>query len=97
MSELSLNFLQQKLADSNRRVADLEKGGGGGHNGGMDDVIRRVSALEGDMKVLIKDVSEIKGKLSNMPSTFQMVAWFVGVTMGLTGLVFTIAKVVGTH
>jgi hypothetical protein len=28
----------------------LAKGGGGGDNGGMDDVLRRITALESDMK-----------------------------------------------
>jgi len=32
------------------RPGGVEKGGGGGHDGGMDDLIRRVAALEGDVK-----------------------------------------------
>jgi hypothetical protein len=76
---------------------DLAKAGGGGDNGGMDDVLRRVTALEGDMKALAKDVAEIKGKLSNMPTTFQMATWFLGVAIGLTSLVFAIAKVTSAH
>lgn len=90
-----------------RLVSDappLESKGGEGHDGGMDDVLRRVAALEGDvkevkadMKALTKDVAEIKGRLSQMPTTFQMLTWFVGVSLGLTGLVFTIARLVGAH
>jgi archaellum component FlaC len=90
---------------------ELERRGGGGHDGGMDDVIRRVGALEGDMKEVKADIkgltkevfglrseiAEIKGKLSNMPTTFQMASWFVGVAIGLTGLVFAIARIMGTH
>ena len=46
------------------------------------------------MKALIRDVSEIKGKISQMPTTFQMQAWFVGVALGLVVLVFIIARAV---
>ncbi|MTJ81758.1 MAG: hypothetical protein F8N37_12170 [Telmatospirillum sp.] len=37
----------------------VANGGGGGHDGGMDDVLRRVSAVEGDMK-------EVKAVLGRM-------------------------------
>lgn len=78
------------------------------HDGGAEDVLRRVGALEsavskmdGKVDTLIKDVAEIKGRLSQMPTTFQMLTWFVGIAMalsiGLTGLVFSIARSVGTH
>lgn len=81
------------------------------HDGGMDDVIRRVDVLEGDvkevkadLKVLVKEVSAIRermagieGRLSNLPTAFQMQSWFVAVALGLVGLVFTIAKVMGGH
>jgi hypothetical protein len=41
---------------------------------------------------MIKDVAEIKGKISQMPTTFQMQAWFVGVSLGLVALVFAVAR-----
>jgi hypothetical protein len=80
----------------------LRDGRDGSHDGGMPpDLDARVKALEAktsemsvDAKALIKDVSEIKGKISQMPTTFQMQAWFVGVSMGLVALVFTIARAV---
>lgn len=85
-----------------------ERHSGGGPPGGGDGLSQRVAALEGDVKEikadlkgLVKDVAEIKGRLSQMPTTFQMLTWFVGIAMalsiGLTGLVFTIARSVGTH
>lgn len=71
------------------------------HDGRME---QRVAALESDVKELkadikamAKDVAEIKGRLSQMPTTFQMLTWFVGIALGLTGLVFTIARTVGAH
>lgn len=63
------------------------------------DLSARVKTLEArtsemglDVKTLIADVSEIKGKISQMPTTFQMQAWFVGVSMGLVALVFAVAR-----
>ncbi len=70
----------------------------------MDDLLRRVTALEGDLKEIKADLkaltrgqSVIECKLSNMPTTFLMLTWFVGIALGLTGLVFTIARTVGAH
>ncbi|MPZ35568.1 MAG: hypothetical protein GEV13_32175 [Rhodospirillales bacterium] len=72
----------------------------GGDNGGMlPDIEARVKALEArtseigvDVRAMIKDVAEIKGKISQMPTTFQMQAWFVGVSLGLVALVFAVAR-----
>lgn len=80
----------------------LRGGRDGGHSGGMPpDLDARVKAFESrtsemsiDLKAVIKDVSEIKGGISQMPTTFQMQAWFVGVALGLVALVFTIARAV---
>lgn len=95
MSEPDARFFQKMISD------ELDRRGGGGYDGGMDDVLRRIGSLEGEMKEmkadvkgLSRDVSEIKGKLSNMPTTFQMMTWFVGVSVTLIGLTFTIAKIV---
>ena len=85
-----------------------ERHSGGGPPGGGDDLGHRVAALESDvkeinadLKTLVKDMAEIKGRLSQMPTTFQMLTWFVGIALalsiGLTGLVFTIARSVGSH
>ena len=72
----------------------------GGDNGGMPpDLDARVKALETrtseigvDVRAVIKDVAEIKGKICQMPMTFQMQAWFVGVSLGLVALVFAVAR-----
>jgi hypothetical protein len=71
-----------------------------GDNGGMPpDLDARVKALEAraseigvDVRAVIKDVAEIKGKISQMPTTFQMQAWFLGVSLGLVALVFAVAR-----
>ncbi len=55
---------------------------------------KRVETLETDLKAVGRDIAEVKGKLSQMPTTFQLMSWFVGVAFALTLLVFTIAKTV---
>ena len=80
-----------------RRIAS---GYSGGDDGTMPPNLEaRVSSLESkvaeiasDMKAVAKDVAEIKGKISNQPTTIQIVSWFMGVSMGLVALVFAIAK-----
>jgi hypothetical protein len=47
-----------------------------------DDRLRRIEL----------DVAEIKGKLSTMPTMLQIAAWFSGTALGLSGLVFAIAR-----
>lgn len=80
-------------------------------DGGSGDLGHRVDAIEADLKDLKSDVKSlmkdtgaikerlagIEGRLSNLPTTFQMLTWFVGIALGLVGLVFTIARTVGTH
>lgn len=80
------------------------QGGDPPHGGGSDELSRRVGALEADIKSLVKDSATIKerlagieGRLSNLPTTFQTLTWFVGISLGLVGLVFTIARTVGAH
>jgi hypothetical protein len=63
--------------------SDLTGGDGGGSSRDME---RRVAALEADMKSLIKDVAEIKGRVLNMPTTWQL----FGLNVALVALVATI-------
>lgn len=85
-------------------MQDRHSGGGPPRDGGSDGLIRRVEAVEADLKELksdikglVKDVAEIKGRLTSMPTTFQTLTWFVGIAFALTGLVFAVARTVGTH
>jgi hypothetical protein len=59
----------------------------------------RVKALEArtseiglDVGAVTKDVAEIEGRMSQVPTEFQMPAWFVGVSLGLVALVFAAAR-----
>ncbi|MFN3075498.1 MAG: hypothetical protein ABT940_01180 [Alphaproteobacteria bacterium] len=53
--------------------------------------------LETKVDGLVRDVAEIKGKLSSMPTTFQMLTWYVTVAVALAGLVFAIARMTAAH
>jgi hypothetical protein len=80
----------------------LRGGRDGGRNGGMPPNLdawvaaleSRTSELSVDVKALIRDVSEIKGRISQILTAFQMQSWFVGVALGLVALVFTIARAI---
>lgn len=77
------------------------KGGGGG--GTLDEMETRVKMLEyradqtekllvrmdAKLDVLGRDVSEVKGKLSAMPSTWQM----VGLIVAMAVAIFTVVRV----
>ena len=78
----------------------LRNTGDGGDDGGMSLPLEmrfgaleaKVSEIAADVRAMVKDVAEIKGKLSNAPTTFQIISWFIGVSFGLVALVFTIAR-----
>ena len=67
-----------------QRVAALEAGAAE-----MKNSLKKIEESVGKVAL---DVAEVKGRLSNMPSTFQVMSWFIGVAMALCGLVFAIAK-----
>ncbi|WP_105430187.1 hypothetical protein [Neorhizobium sp. T6_25] len=85
------------LATSNDNDLTL----GSGEPPGGDELDSRVQKLEGDLKeikgdlkALVKDVAEIKGRVSAMPSSFQLLgmvlaimgATFAFIRFGLSGL-----------
>lgn len=68
---------------------------GGGGDGTLDDMEQRVASLEkrfdrfeAKVDALIKDVAEIKGRISAMPSTWQL----VGLILAIMGASFTILR-----
>lgn len=88
----------------------VDPSGAGGDDGGMTPE-QRIEALEkrmgkveekldkigGDVIDVKVKLAGVEGRLSQMPTTFQMLTWFIGIAIGLTGLVFTIARTVGVH
>lgn len=93
--QVSLEYLRKQL----ERERDLKNGGGGGTFDGMN---ARVAALEADMKEVRSDLkairidtAEIKGKLSNIPSTWQMIGVFgglIGLLLAGSGILFGIIR-----
>lgn len=79
----------------------LETGGGGGHDGGMDDLVTRVDRLEKDVAdvkaALLRiepAVNELKGRSQAMPTTWQLLTMMLavmGVVLALSG--YTITRV----
>ena len=84
------------------KVIDLAPGyKGGGEPPGGTEMEARVKRLEddmkeikGDLKTLVKDIAEMKGRLSAMPTTWQLIslvlaimgATFAFIRFGLTGV-----------
>ena len=74
----------------------------------MDDILRRLGALETDVAGIKIDVSTMKADLSGIKAQLpylaaksdvsdmkaSMIQWMVGTTITATALVFTIAKLI---
>lgn len=112
MTVVRIEELRSEVEAGQRRLrehqidvtADHSQYGGSGGGGDMQELARRVGTLEGEVKEARKDLGTIRerlaaieGKISNMPTTFQMATWFVGVAVALVGLTFAIARIVVSH
>jgi hypothetical protein len=92
-------LLGPHLIYSNTPAAPLDRRSGGGDDGGMELVARvdaiekRMGKVEDKLDVVALDIVEIKGRVSQLPTTFQILTWFIGVAIGLSGLVFLIARI----
>ena len=91
--------LGPRLVITNSPAAPLDRRAGGGDDGGMELVARvdaiekRIGKVEDKLDAVALDIAEIKGRVSQLPTTFQILTWFIGVAIGLTGLVFLIARI----
>lgn len=100
MANVDHSLLDRLQLDRKDYVEHYEQpvagGGGPPHNGGMDQRIdhleRRMDRQEEKLDRISETLAEIKGKLSQMPTTFQIVTWYIGTAVGLSGLVFAIAR-----
>ena len=78
--------------------AAVDRKGGGGHDGGMppDQLAARVGKLEDKVDKIIVELAELKGKISNLPTTFQVIARVaslnLALALGVSALVFAIAR-----
>jgi len=60
--------------------------------GTVNEIKGRFDNTESDLKSLTKDVLEIKGRVSAMPSTWQLIMMVVGIMAFTTALSFTLIK-----
>ena len=91
---VSLDLLRRQLASLTDKQRSGLKGGGG--DGTFSDMEARVKRLEedskemrADLKAIRIDLAEIKGKVSAMPSTWQM----VGLIVAMAIAIFTVVRV----
>lgn len=91
-TNVSVELLRQQLARANASNAgNLKHGGGGGIFDGMEARIKRLEDdakdFRSDLKAIRIDLAEIKGRLSAMPSTWQMVGLIVAIAVGMFAVV----------
>jgi hypothetical protein len=91
MPEVDVSFLERRLSQL-EKASGLKSGGGGDR---FDPMEPRVKALEAGMariepKIdgLVKDVAEIKGRISAMPTTWQL----LGMILAIMGASFAIIR-----
>lgn len=84
--ERSSRAAQQPLPEQADSRSPLPGGGDGGNDGGMEARVKRLEddlkEIKGDLKTLLRDAAEMKGRLSGMPSTCQIVG-IVGAMLAL--------------
>ena len=72
------------------RAPSLSGSGGDGTSGIMEQKVAvlesDVKEIKADLKILIKDVAELKGKVSHLPATLQMLGFVVAIVVA-AGLV----------
>lgn len=93
-SKITLEFLRRQVEQlSARPSVDLKGGGGGGKSDDMEARVKRLEEdskdMRADLKAIRIDLAEIKGKLSAMPSTWQMVGFVVAIAVAM----FTVIRV----
>jgi hypothetical protein len=75
-----------------RALAEVARSGGGGHDGGMSDLERRVGSLETKVDQMRVDLAELKGKVSQLPTVWTLVFANFGLAVAVSALVFAIAR-----
>lgn len=84
---------------SSKHGAPIDGGGGGGHPPSMEQRVAKLEADVGEIKDILKrlepaltrltvDMAEVKGKVSQMPTVWQLAALIVAVF----GLAFTLLR-----
>jgi hypothetical protein len=80
---VSLAFLRRRLAEQETRRGTLPPGDGGGTSDRMEARVGRLEEdmkeVKGDLKTLLRDTAEMKGRLNAMPTTIQLIAFVVAI------------------
>ncbi len=78
--------------DNPQSDSPLQSGDGGGTSDDMEARVtsleRRFDRFEAKLDTLIRDVSEVRGRVSAMPSTWQL----VGIVLAVLGAAFVIIR-----
>jgi hypothetical protein len=83
----------------------IDRRAGGGDDGGMPpELMVRVDRLESDVKEIrsdqkttLRELAELKGNVTQLPTVWQVVALNVGLAIGVAGLVATVARYFAPH
>ena len=96
-------FLRRRLAQIEgsakaESTAPLHGGGGGGTFDGMEARVAKLEKsfdkIDGKLDSLIKEVAEMKGRVSAMPTTWQLIGLVLGIMAATLAIVrFGIGKV----
>ena len=98
--ELQFAGFAGQMAEFGGRLSSLE--------GRMDRVEQRLDRIEilleqvvAELKRLTIDVAEMKGRLSQMPTNFQLVSWGLslcfGISIGMSGLIYAVVRATLAH
>jgi len=61
-------------------------------DGKFGAVMKRLDGIDGDLKSIMKDVARIEGRVSTMPSTWQLLMMVVGIMGFAFALAFAILR-----
>lgn len=82
-----------RRAKEGKVPAPLNGDGGGGTYDDMEARVKRLEddgkELRHDLKTIMRDISEIKGRVNAMPTTWQMVGFVIAIALGM----FTVIRV----
>ncbi len=88
MSDPDFRIIDRRI---DKALDDRGLKGSGGDSGG-DGIGKRVDKLEAKLDSLIKDVAEIKGRLAQMPTTFQLIGLTFGMIFAVMGSSFAVLR-----
>ena len=83
--DVKLSSMELILADIRGQLSQIPKA--------MDFIALRTDVAK-DFVALKADVAELKGRVANLPTTWTLLSFGIGVSLASAGLAFTIARVI---